>query len=345
MSTASQRIRPATVLPHPAQPLPEHPLGHLRHLRVRDPARVPLDHFPHFLILGPQRTGTTWLYHNLKKHPQIALPRTKETYYFSTLGQPRHPHFRFEYLDDFLAAHLVERPRHILKRHYDSLRKCRELYRPAVRGEATATNALLPPPIIAELVTVQPDLKAILMLRDPVERAWSHARKDLVRKFGRHPGEVAPEDYARFFRASGQRGLADYATQLRHWTTALRPGHLFVGDFSMISDSPRALLQGLHRFLGVRTGEKYFNQHLEERINPAASEGGGGGVPETARPRLEALLAHEIAEYRALLGLFAEDKEAADAVPARHRFAPVATPANPRREENGSGDEAGARAK
>ncbi|MCB1231103.1 MAG: sulfotransferase [Verrucomicrobiae bacterium] len=299
-------------------------LGELRFLRVRDPAKVRLDRFPDFLILGPQRTGTTWLYHNLKKHPQIALPRTKETYYFSTLGCPEHRHFKFDCLDDFLETHLVERPRQVLKRHYDSLRKCGEFYRPMVRGEATATNALLSPEIIAEIATIHPGLKAILMLRDPVERAWSHARKDLVRKFGRQPDDVSAEDFARFFRASGQRGLASYATQLRNWTATLRPGHVFVGDFSMIGESPRELLEGLHRFFGVRRGERYFNKHLKERINPAGSE--GGGVPDSAREKLEELLAEEIADYRILRELFTGDP---GPTCAKFEIGNVATPRSP----------------
>lgn len=302
-------------------------LGDLRHLQVRNATRVRLDRFPDFLILGPQRTGTTWLYHNLKKHPQIALPRKKETYYFTTLGRPEHRHFECKYLDDFLETHLVERPRHVLKRHYDSLRKCGELYRPKVRGEATATNALLKPEIIAELVSLQPELKAILMLRDPIERAWSHARKDLVRKFGRKPEDVSAEEYAKFFRASGQRGLAGYTTQLRSWTAALKPGHVFVGDFSMIGGSPRELLTGLQQFLDVRSGPKYFNRHLEERINPAGSE--GGGVPTAAREKLEELLAEEIAEYAELRRLFSAEREDAKSVADRLGFSMVSTPSDP----------------
>lgn len=296
--------------------------GAWRHLRVRDADRVRWECFPDFLILGPQRTGTTWLYHNLKKHPQVFLPRQKETYYFTTLGRPDHPHFECDCLDDFLVRHLADTPRQQLKRHYDSLRHHGELYRPAVRGEATATNALLAEPVIAELVTVNPDLKAILMLRDPVERAWSHARKDLVRRSGRQPSDVPAPEYDRFFRAGGQRALSDYAGQLRVWTRHLRPGHVFVGDFEMIASAPDRLLTGLHRFLGVRQGARYFNRHLEERINPAGSA--EGGVPDAARERLETLLADEIAAYRDLLGLF--DPGQSRAITERLGFGPVATP-------------------
>ncbi|MCB1065323.1 MAG: sulfotransferase domain-containing protein [Verrucomicrobiae bacterium] len=281
-------------------------LGELTHLRARDPERLELERFPDFLILGPQRTGTTWLYHNLKKHPQVFLPRQKETYYFSTLGRPEHAHYTFDYLDDFLTAHMTEGWRHRLKRHYDGLRNYGECYRPIVRGEATATNALLAPEIIAELVAIQPDLKAVLMLRDPIERAWSHARKDLVRKHGRRPEDVSVEDYARFFRASGQRGLASFVSLLQTWTAALKPGHLFVGDFEMIEASPRELLTGLQRFLGIRSGERYFNRHLEERINPAAADvvSRPSHMPDVARDYLMDLLAEEADQYRELRRLF-----------------------------------------
>ena len=37
-----------------------------------------------FIILGMPRTGTTFLYHTLLRHPKIYLPYRKETYFFST---------------------------------------------------------------------------------------------------------------------------------------------------------------------------------------------------------------------------------------------------------------------
>ena len=302
--------------------------GAWRHLRVRDPESAKWESFPDFLILGPQRTGTTWLYHNLKKHPQIFLPRQKETYFFTTLGKPGHDHFEFEYLDDFLAHHLTETPRQWMKRHYDSLRHCHEWYRPAARGEATATNALLAPAVIRELLDINPDLKVILMLRDPVERAWSHARKDLVRKFQRRPEEVPETEFAKFFRASGQRGLASYAGLLSTWTTELKPGHVFVGDFEMIAKTPEELLTGLHRFLGIRHGPRYFNRHLEERINPAAS-GGESRVPDFARQRLSDLLSEEIGQYEALKRLFDLPPSETGTLREKFAFRPVAVPRFP----------------
>src|SRR5262245_5658054 len=37
---------------------------------------------PTFLGVGPERTGTTWLYRSLCRHPEIEMPPVKELRYF-----------------------------------------------------------------------------------------------------------------------------------------------------------------------------------------------------------------------------------------------------------------------
>lgn len=37
---------------------------------------------PHFIAIGSQRAGTTWLHNCLTEHPQISLPKSKELHYF-----------------------------------------------------------------------------------------------------------------------------------------------------------------------------------------------------------------------------------------------------------------------
>ena len=99
----------------------EQPPGKAPFVRVVN-SDANLRNFPDFLIVGPQRTGTTWLFHHLKSHPEIFLPKEKELYYFSTLGMPDHRRFRFPYLEDYLGV-MADTPRSTFKRNYDSLRK------------------------------------------------------------------------------------------------------------------------------------------------------------------------------------------------------------------------------
>ena len=266
----------------------------LHWVRVAAPG-VSLRHFPDFLIVGPQRTGTTWIFHNLRKHPEIFLPREKELYYFSTLGMPDHRHFRYEYLEDYLGA-MGDTPKSQLKKSYDSLRKSGRLYRPEARGEATASYANLPGDVIREIALLNPEVKAILMVRDPIDRAWSHARKDLTPD-GRAPREIDPEALSRLLIEDKQRGLALYGTLIANWREHLRTGHLFVGAFDCIASEPERVLSAIHDFLDVATGSRYFGRHLRDCINAAPS----GEIPPPVKQFLRDLLEEENRDYRGLV--------------------------------------------
>jgi len=45
--------------------------------------------FPDFLVIGAQKAGTTWLFQNLRMHPQVWLPPEKEIHFFDF--PPPHP--------------------------------------------------------------------------------------------------------------------------------------------------------------------------------------------------------------------------------------------------------------
>ncbi|MEI6035385.1 MAG: sulfotransferase [Verrucomicrobiae bacterium] len=255
--------------------------------------RPDLRNFPDFLILGPQRTGTTWLFFNLHLHPEILLHRMKETYFFSTLGKPEHPHFRYPCLEDYLGS-FDERFWERLKKHYICLRKSLSVYRPKIHGEATASYALLPEEVIAEIVACKPGIKGIIMLRDPVERAWSHAKKTLVRGSSE---PVGFEKFREYFESTGQRQRADYPSMIAAWKRHLAPVHLYLGRYDRIVSAPSPFLEDVERFLGVTTKALFFNRHLTIKLNPTSD----ASMPEDIRRFLEDLLANDIDAYRRIL--------------------------------------------
>ena len=277
-----------------AESLADDVRSQLRLVRVAK-AGASLRNFPDFLIVGPQRTGTTWLFHNLKSHPEIFLPKEKELYYFSTLGMPDHRHFRFVYLEDYLQA-MGDSSRSAVKKSYDSLRKAGRLYKPRVRGEATASYAALPKDVLREIAVLNPEVKAILMVRDPIERAWSHARKDLTVN-GRLPREIDPNALSRLLFKDQKRELALYRALIENWRTHLQPGHLFVGAFESIASEPECLITAIHGFLGVATGKQYFGRHLRDRINPAPP----AEIPPAIDKLLNDALEKECHDYRELM--------------------------------------------
>lgn len=127
---------------------------------------------PDYLVIGAQRSGTTWLQRLLVTHPDIVAPRTKEVHYFD---QHWHLGLRW-YQANFTPAANVARRRPGPRREVRT-------------GEATPYTLFHPlgPSRVASTV---PDAQLVVVLRDPVQRAWSHWRH------ARHLG-VEAETFAR----------------------------------------------------------------------------------------------------------------------------------------------------
>ena len=251
-----------------------------------------LRHFPDFFIAGPQRTGTSWLYQNLKFHPRILVGSPKEIYFFNNLDRKDHPKFVSDDLDWYLD-HFRLTLRDFLRRNRTMKHLYKERYWPKMRGEATASYATLPVELIDEVLLLNPNIKIVLMLRDPVGRAWSHTKKTLGRRDG-GIDKVDREEILRYFRFKGQRQRADYGTMIRNWKERLKSGHLFLGLYEDLSDRPTELILDIYRFLDIPAKEKYVAPRYRDRVqNPSESS----QLPEEFRVELKELLKSEIEEF------------------------------------------------
>ena len=257
-----------------------------------------LARFPEFLIIGPQRTGTTWLHAHLRYHPQVLLSEPKELYFFSSLAPGDAKRAVSDQLGWYLRCF-----RDPLWRRAAKIALCLsrygELYRPLVRGEATASYAAMQPEVIDDIVALQPDIKALLMIRHPIERAWSHAKKDLVRNRKRTFEDVSADEFRAFFSDPYQRRCARYAELAETWSARLKPGHLYVGVFDEIATRPQAMLLDVMRFLGVRADAKYVDPDAGNPVNPTAAT----RIPAEHRAYLEQLFADDLRAARQRFGV------------------------------------------
>ena len=186
------------------------------------------------MLIGPQRTGTTWMYQNLRHHPQLLFAPDKEIYFFNLLNQTHHRRYRSSSLRWYLEFF------------------ARELPRPdALRGEATSSYAAMDPALIANITLLNPRLKAIMLVRDPVERAWSQF-KCMHRDHGLE--QVSEEDFDRYHRDGYERRCNDFPALIDAWQARLEPGHLFVGAFHRIASEPQQLTDEIAAFLGIDPG-------------------------------------------------------------------------------------------
>lgn len=269
----------------------------LHHVKVASD-RVDLSRFPDFLIVGPQRTGTTWLHANLRFHPQIFLSEPKELFFFSRLKTPDHPKFQSNDLGWYLRF-FRDPPRQWLVKTAMCLRRSGALYRPRIRGEATASYAAIDADVIAEIAALNPEIKVILMIRDPIDRAWSHAKKDLARNRGRKLGDVSDDEIRAFFSDAYQRRCAQYVRSCDNWSAHLRPQHLLVCLFDDVAMRPAQLLAEVMQFLGVDAKSRYIPKAVGESVNPTESS----RIPERHRRFLEGLLQDDLQALKQRFGL------------------------------------------
>lgn len=122
---------------------------------------------PDFFIVGATKSGTTSLHYYLKQHPNIFMPKVKELGFITFLDAPsnlirnnskRFPKFSYdfsEYIRHFSRALnnqvIGEACPLYLYAYKDAIRNLRKIYRDSHK-----------------------DLKIIIILRNPPDRAWSH---------------------------------------------------------------------------------------------------------------------------------------------------------------------------
>lgn len=265
----------------------------LRYVRVRPETRD-IGRFPDFFIAGPQRTGTTWLHANLRFHPEIFLSEPKEIYFFSRLKTPDDPKYRSSDLEWYLSF-FRDRPAVWVYKQLQCLWRTRRPYAPKTRGEATASYAALDSDVIEDVALLNPDLKIIVMVRDPVERVWSHAKKDLARNRARRLEDVSDEELRRFFSDPYQIRCARYVENIERWESGFSKAQVYVGRFDDIAVRPEAFLTEVLAFLGVSTDPRCIPASVRQPVNPTSES----KVPDRHRRFLEELLREEIASWRA----------------------------------------------
>jgi hypothetical protein len=196
-----------------------------------------------FLIAGVQKGGTTALYDYLADYPDVALSRVKEVHFFDdeTRAWPR---------PDYGAYHA----------QFDD---------PAGRPCGEATPIYLYWPNAAERIRAyNPAMRLILMLRDPVERAWSHWRMEYARGAEREPfawcirqgrqrlfdadpaggASGAPWGHHREF-SYVERGF--YAEQIARLFTVFPQDQVLALRAEDLRSDPDATLDQVRRFIGL----------------------------------------------------------------------------------------------
>jgi len=205
---------------------------------------------PDFIIIGAQRCGTTSLYNTLKKYLYIAPALKKEIHFFD---------MNFKQGMDWYRAHF---PSYV----YKYTKKMRR--HDFITGEASPYYFFHPhvPKRIAELL---PKVKLIALVRNPIDRAYSHYHHEvrlgyetlsfeeaIAREDERLLAETAKmqkdEDYSSFnHRHYSYLSRGVYIDQLMNWMRFFPREQILILPSEDLYSEPQATMGHVLEFLGL----------------------------------------------------------------------------------------------
>jgi hypothetical protein len=123
-----------------------------------------------------------------------------------------------------------------------------------------------------------PDVKLIFLMREPIARAWSHARHNRQYReanFAAAPSASEPltdDHWLANFTHDWPLASGDYLGQLRRWLAVFPAEQIFVGFYEAIARDPAALLRQILAFLHVDANVDLSPFPLTERFLVGSTE-------------------------------------------------------------------------
>jgi len=199
---------------------------------------------PDFIVIGAMKAGTTSLYYYLNSHPDIFMALPKEPRYFSLENI-------FKKGDEW----------------YLSLFKKATVNQ--FTGEASTCYTRWPTfsNVPDRIFKVNPQVKLIYILRNPVDRAYSHYR---------HLALIDNKKYASFEEAiENEREIIDaskYMMQINRFLKVFPKDQLLLVDFNEFKNAPNEVLNKIQKFIGCNAvslvrGEGLIKNNFKSSID------------------------------------------------------------------------------
>lgn len=227
------------------QILKENLLFFLKHLKIGAN--------PDFIIIGAQKAGTTSLYNYLQQNPQVCRCLKKEVHYFD---------LNYDKRNDWYEAHFFKKK---------GSNRC-------IIGEASPLY-LYHPHVPLRLKSAYPNIKLIVLLRDPVNRAISHYRhllrhslipdhlsfNEVVKIEKQKRRNISANSYFDPIYSVLHRG--EYIYQLRRWFLQFERDQFLILRNENFLFRPEKILRKVDLFLNL----KAYNYDISRKYNVSRS--------------------------------------------------------------------------
>ena len=234
---------------------------------------TPSHSLPNFLMIGAPRTGSTALHNALSKHPDVFLPQVKETHFFSAAADAS--------VQELLAV----------GGSYRITESAEEYAQFFVGAESFRHRGEIDPTILARASYAIPqlrkhlgnDTKWIVVLRQPVERAYSnyllHTRQECeLYPFETYLKVVTPRTAYEIVALDRYFGMSFYFEALSLFFQAFGRESFLVLLYDDLTNNAHAFLRAIVRFLDA-----------DLKVVPSlVPDTNAGGMPKSVFARLHA---------------------------------------------------------
>ncbi len=191
---------------------------------------------PNVLVIGAQKAATSWIYQCLKEHPDVFVPFVKEQHFFD-----QNYHEGLEWYERYFKGYGSEK----------AICDVSPSYLSSGIAPERIKNAL-------------GDIKLIVCLRNPIDRAFSQYKMHLRKKTADKPFEELwrrdeKSEYVQFGR---------YYTHLEQYLEFFPKENILVLIYEDIQNDPISFIQRIYRFIGV---DENFKPKSADKIIPPES--------------------------------------------------------------------------
>lgn len=190
---------------------------------------------PNFLFIGPDKSGSTWLYEALKHHPQVFLPEVKELFFFDQFYDRGWSWYRRYF-------------RNAGERHQIVAEICHDYLFSTLACERIAHDL--------------PSVKLMVCLREPVQRAFSEYL------YRCKVGDLACNFETALEEADDLIDHGRYAKHLGHYLEHFERDQILVAIFDDLAAGPQCFLDRLCDFLDLE--HVCLPAELSKKVLPAA---------------------------------------------------------------------------